>query len=307
MVKEFQYPSCAGGMIHACRWLPEGQPKAVVQIIHGIAEYGARYDHFARFLASQGILVTVQDHMGHGGSICDETPRAVIQGGWFDMVEDTYQLFRDTHKEYPDVPYFFFGHSMGSFVLRTILAKYPDSGIAGAVICGTGWMGKPIMVGGLAVASAVCKIKGAAHPSPLLKSVMFGGYNSRIENARTENDWLSTDPKVVDTYNADPNCGFMASAGLVRAMLTGLLYIHKPENLAAMDQKLPVYFIAGGEDPVGNYGKGVELAAAEFVKAGMERVDCRIYPGGRHEILNECNKEEVYLDTYEWIKSVLMD
>ena len=136
---------------------------------------------------------------------------------------------------------------------------------------------------------------------------MFGGYNSRIENARTENDWLSTDPKVVDTYNADPNCGFMASAGLVRAMLTGLLYIHKPENLAAMDQKLPVYFIAGGEDPVGNYGKGVELAAAEFVKAGMERVDCRIYPGGRHEILNECNKEEVYLDTYEWIKSVLMD
>ena len=236
MVQQFNYPSCAGGMIHACRWLPEGQPKAVVQIIHGIAEYGARYDHFARFLASQGILVTVQDHMGHGGSICDETPRAVIQGGWFDMVEDTYQLFRDTHKEYPDVPYFFFGHSMGSFVLRTILAKYPDSGIAGAVICGTGWMGKPIMVGGLAVASAVCKIKGAAHPSPLLKSVMFGGYNSRIENARTENDWLSTDPKVVDTYNADPNCGFMASAGLVRAMLTGLLYIHKPENLAAMDR-----------------------------------------------------------------------
>ena len=307
MVKEFQYPSCAGGMIHACRWMPEGQPKAVVQIIHGIAEYGARYDHFARFLNSQGILVTVQDHMGHGGSICDETPRSVIQGGWFDMVEDTYQLFRDTRKEYPDVPYFFFGHSMGSFVLRTILAKYPDSGIAGAIVCGTGWMGKPIMVGGLAVASAVCKLKGAVHLSPLLKSVMFGGYNSRIENARTENDWLSTDPKVVDAYNADPNCGFMASAGLVRAMMTGLLYIHKAESLDAMDKKLPVYFIAGGEDPVGNYGKGVEQAAEEFRKCGMERVSCKIYPGGRHEILNEMNKEEVYENTADWIKSVLMD
>ena len=123
MVQEFKYPSCAGGMLHACRWLPEGEPRAVMQIIHGIAEYGVRYDHFARFLSSQGILVTVQDHMGHGGSICAETPRAVIKGGWFDMVEDAYQLFRDTRKEYPDVPYFFFGHSMGSFVLRTILAK----------------------------------------------------------------------------------------------------------------------------------------------------------------------------------------
>ena len=307
MVQEFQYPSCAGGMIHACRWLPEGKPKAVVQIIHGIAEYGARYDHFARFLTSQGILVTIQDHMGHGGSICDETPRAVIKGGWFDMVEDTYQLFRDTRKEYPDVPYFFFGHSMGSFVLRTILAKYPDSGIAGAIVCGTGWMGKPIMAGGLAVASAVCKLKGAAHPSPLLKSVMFGGYNSRIENARTENDWLSTDPNVVDAYNADPNCGFMASAGLVRAMMTGLLYIHKAESLDAMDKKLPVYFIAGGEDPVGNYGKGVEKCAKKFRKAGMRNVYCVIYPGGRHEILNEMNKEEVYENTADWIKSVLMD
>ena len=279
----------------------------MVQIIHGIAEYGARYDHFARYLNGLGILVTVQDHMGHGGSICEQTPRAVIKGGWFDMVDDTYQLFLDTREAYPDVPYIFFGHSMGSFVLRTILARYPDSGIAGAVICGTGWMGQALISGGLAVASLVCRIKGEAYPSPLLKKIMFGGYNSKIENVRTENDWLSTDPAAVDAYNVDPNCGFTASAGLVRAMLTGLDYIHKAENLAKMDRKLPVYFIAGGADPVGDYGKGVEQAAEAFRKAGMEQVSCKIYPEGRHEILNECNKEEVYKDTAEWIKSVLMD
>ena len=307
MVKEFMYPSCVGGMIHACRWLPEEEPKAVVQIIHGIAEYGARYDHFARFLTSQGILVTVQDHMGHGGSICAETPRGVISGGWFDMVEDAYQLFRDTRKEYPDVPYIFFGHSMGSFVLRTILAKYPDSGIAGAVICGTGWVEKALRLGGYGVASAVCAIRGAAHPSPLLKKVMFGSYNSRIENARTENDWLSTDPAVVDAYNADPDCGFTASAGLVRAMTGGLGFIHKTETLSAMNKALPVLFIAGGEDPVGNYGAGVEKCAEEFRGAGMANVSCVIYPGGRHEILNERNKEEVYKATADWIKSVLKD
>ena len=307
MVQEFHYTGKTGGQIHGCRWITEGQPRAVVQIIHGIAEYGARYDHFARYLNDLGILVTVQDHMGHGGSICEQTPRAVIRGGWFDMVDDAYQLFLDTRKEYPDVPYIFFGHSMGSFVLRTILARYPDSGIAGAVICGTGWMGQALISGGLAVASLVCRIKGEAYPSPLLKKIMFGGYNSKIENVRTENDWLSTDPAVVDAYNTDPNCGFTASAGLVRAMLTGLDYIHKTENLAKMDRKLPVYFIAGGADPVGDYGKGVEQAADAFRKAGMEWVSCKIYPEGRHEILNECNKEEVYKDMAEWIKSVLMD
>ena len=307
MVQEFTYPSCAGGMIHVYRWLPEGKPRVVVQIIHGIAEYGQRYDHFARYLNGLGILVTVQDHMGHGGSICDETPRAVIRGGWFDMVEDTYQLFRDTRKEYPDVPYIFFGHSMGSFVLRTILARYPDSGIAGAVVCGTGWMGQALISGGRAVASLVCRLRGADYPSSLLKKVMFGSYNSRIAEPRTENDWLSTDPMVVDAYNADPDCGFTASAGLVRAMLTGLDYIHNLKNLAKMDRNLPVYFIAGGEDPVGDYGKGVKQAADTFRKIGMERISCKIYPGGRHEILNEGNKEEVYKDTVEWIESVLMD
>ena len=307
MVQEFHYTGKTGGQIHGCRWIPEGKPRAVVQIIHGIAEYGARYDAFARYLNGLGILVTTQDHMGHGGSIGGETSRGVIKGGWFDLVDDAYQLLLDTREAYPDVPCIFFGHSMGSFVLRTILAKYPDSGIAGAVICGTGWMGQALISGGRAVASLVCRIKGQQHPSPLLKKIMFGSYNSRIENARTENDWLSTDPAVVDAYNADPDCGFTASAGLVWAMLTGLDYIHNPKNLEKMDRKLPVYFIAGGEDPVGDYGKGVEQAADAFRKIGMERVSCKIYPGGRHEILNEVNREEVFKDTAEWIKSVLMD
>lgn len=307
MVHEFQYPSCSGGMIHACRWTPESKPRAVVQIIHGIAEHGARYDHFARYLNAHGILVTVQDHMGHGGSICEETPRGVIRGGWFDLVEDSYQLFRDTREAYPDVPYIFFGHSMGSFVLRTILAKYPDSEIAGAVICGTGWMGGSLITGGYAAARAVCRSKGEEYPSPFLKKVMFGSYNDKIADPRTENDWLSTDEAVVDAYNDDPNCGFTATAGLIRAMMEGLRFIHRKDSLAAMNKALPVFFIAGKDDPVGDYGKGVAQAAAKFSKAGMQQVFCRLYPGYRHEILNEHNREEVYNDIARWIKSVLKD
>lgn len=304
---EFTCPSRTGGMLRARRWLPEGQPKAVVQIIHGIAEHGARYDRFARYLTGLGYLVTVQDHMGHGGSISQETPRGVIRGDWFDMVEDAYRLFLDTRKEYPDAPYFFFGHSMGSFVLRTILALHPDSGIAGAVVCGTGWVDSVTAAAGYAAAALVCFLKGEEHPSPLLKKIMFGSYNQKIDSPRTENDWLSTDPAVVDAYCADPDCGFMASAGLVRAMTQGLRLICKPEILEKMNKNLPVLFIAGGDDPVGGYGKGVEKTAEAFRRAGMKQVACKLYSGGRHEILNEVNKEQVFEDTANWIKSVLLD
>ena len=131
---------------------------------------------------------------------------------------------------------------------------------------------------------------------------MFGGYNKRIEHPRTPSDWLSRDDKVVDAYVADPLCGFPASAGLARDMLGGMLYIQQKDSLAAMNKQLPVFFIAGGDDPVGDDGDGVRLAAEKFQKAGMEDVSVRIYPLCRHEILNELNKEEVYEDVVQWME-----
>ena len=306
-MEEFKYRSGSGAMLRAYRWLPEGAPRGIVQIIHGIADYGARYAEFAEFLNQAGYLVVAEDHMGHGQSITKDAPQGYFKGGWFQAVDDTYQLFLDTRRDYPDVPYIFFGHSMGSFLLRTILARYPDSGIAGAVICGSAWMGKPLMLGGFAMASAVCRFQGERHYSDLLQSVMFGSYNAKIKNCRTPYDWVNRDEAMVDAYCADPLCGFTPTAGLVREMIGGLRYIHKAETLACMNKTLPVLFIAGGDDPVGDYGKGVERAAEEFRKCGMEQVDCKIYPLCRHEILNEINRKDIYQDVTMWIKSVLMD
>ena len=301
MRTDFWFDSCGAGKIHCCKWTPEGEPKAVLQIIHGIAEFVERYDTFANYLTEQGYVVVAEDHMGHGQSINGDGIQGYFHGGWFNAVADSYKLLQDTRAEYPGVPYILFGHSMGSFMARTILCKYPDSGISAAIICGTGWQpdaALPVM--GKAV-NVICKKTGETKPNKWLHSVIFGGYNKKVEHIRTEFDWLTRDARIVDAYIAHPLCGFVASCGLLRDMLSGISYIQKNENLVNMCKDLPVFFIAGGEDPVGTYGKGVQQAADAFRKAGMQDVSVRIYPLCRHEILNEINKEDVFADITTWI------
>lgn len=306
MEGDFFFESVSGIRLHGCRWEPSGTPKAIVQIIHGIAEHVARYDHFARYLSAQGYLVVAEDHMGHGKSVCEEVPRGYFADGWDAAVEDSYRLLQDTKAEYPDTPYFLFGHSMGSFLTRSILVKHPGSGIAGAVICGTGWMPGAVIRSGRLVSSLLCHGDNAKKPSDLLQRVMFGSYNRRIKNKRTDCDWLSRDESVVDAFLADPLCCFAPTPQLAKAMMDGLLYIQNSGNLKRMNKDLPVYFIAGEEDPVGDYGKGVRKAAQMFVRSGMKQVSVRLYPGCRHEILNELGKEEIYADTAAWMDSTFI-
>jgi alpha-beta hydrolase superfamily lysophospholipase len=182
------------------------------------------------------------------------------------------------------------------------LAKYPESGISGAVICGTGWMSPAVLQAGKFACELVCKRKGEWVRDEKLNALVFSGYNSKVEHPRTSHDWLSRDNRSVDAYVADPLCGFVPTAGLLRDMLTGILHIQNQQTLNAMDRKLPVFFIAGGDDPVGGYGKGVRKAAQMFRSAGMEAVDERIYPLCRHEILNELNREEIWEDVAQWIE-----
>lgn len=299
MMTEFFYDSQGEGRIHACRWTPEGEIRGVVQLVHGIAEHTLRYDGFARYLNSLGFLVTAEDHMGHGKSMVTQ---GYFAGGWFTAVEDTVRLLNMTREEFPGKPYFLFGHSMGSFITRTILEKHPELPLAGAVICGTGWMPAAVLAVGETVCRGVCRKKGEREPSEALEKLVFGGYNKRVEHPRTAFDWLSRDNASVDAYIGDPLCGFTASAGLLRDMLGGIRYNQKPENLRAMNRELPVFFIAGGDDPVGSYGSGVRRAAEAFRKAGMKDVSLRIYPLCRHEILNEINREEIYEDVAQWLE-----
>ena len=304
MRTDIWYDSKGTGRIHACRWIPEGQPKAVVQLIHGIAEFVERYDDFANFLTRQGFLVVAEDHMGHGQSINGDGIRGYFHGGWFTAIEDSMQLMKDTKAEFPELPYILFGHSMGSFMARTILCKYPDCGLTAAIICGTGWQPAFALPALIKVIDGICK-KDETKPNEKLQGMVFGSYNKKVEHPRTEFDWLSRDARVVDAYIAHPLCGFTASAGLLRDMMKGIYFIEQKQNLQNMNKTLPVFFIAGGDDPVGPYGKGVRKAAEEFRKAGMEDVSIRIYPLCRHEILNEINREEVYEDVLHWIEKYL--
>lgn len=301
MRESFTIPSNGIGQLHCCRWMPEGEPKAVLQIVHGIAEYIERYDDFAGFLNGLGYVVVAEDHMGHGQTVGTEGTQGYFEGGWFTAVSDSYALLRKTKAEYPQIPYVLFGHSMGSFMARTILEVYPDSGIAAAVICGTGWQPRAILPGAIGICQLACKKVGEKNTSDTLQNMVFGGYNKRVEHPRTEFDWLTRDARVVDAYIAHPSCGFTATTGLLRDLLTGIRFIEQKQNLAKMNKDLPVLFIAGGDDPVGNYGKGVTRAAEEFRKAGMKHVACRLFPLGRHEILNEINRREVYDFTAKWL------
>ncbi len=301
MRTEFFYPSVGQGTIRGFRWEPEGEPKAVVQIVHGIAEHIGRYEGFAEYLNSQGILVVAEDHMGHGGSVGEKDTRGYFTGGWFKAVQDTYRLLRNTRMDYPDLPYFLLGHSMGSFMVRTLMAKHPDCGLSGVILSGTGWI-HPALIN---TASAACtlagKRSGFQRTNSLLQAMVFGGNNNRIEHKRTAYDWLSRDNKVVDAYIADPMCGFPATVGLLRDMMTGLRYIQDPVHLQKMNTSTPVLFISGSEDPVGGYGQGVRQAVNAFRDAGMEDVILKLYPMCRHELLNEINKEEVYGYILSWL------
>ena len=305
MRTDFWFDSCGAGKIHCCKWTPEGEPKAVLQIVHGIAEFIERYDTFAQFLNSQGFVVVAEDHMGHGRSISKDTTQGYFAGGWFAAVDDSHKLMELIKVELPDIPYIIFGHSMGSFMARTILCRYPDSGIAAAVICGSGWQPTAAMPAIIKLMETVCKKVGETNPSGKLQKLIFGGYNNRVEHQRTAFDWLSRDNKTVDDYIAHPLCGFTASCGLLRDMMKGIYYIQQKQNLQNMRKDLPVFFIAGGEDPVGSYGKGIHSCVEAFRKAGMTDVDVRIYPLCRHEILNEINKEEIFEDVARWIEKKL--
>lgn len=293
--------------IHAVRWIPDAEkPACILQIIHGMAEYIDRYDDFAQNMAKRGILVVGEDHLGHGKSVLDngtygyfcERDAATV------VVRDAHRLKKMTQEKYPGVPYIILGHSMGSFILRNYLFRY-GTGIQAAVIVGTGMHPRPLLAAGNALAAVQKLIYGSKHPSGLLNMMSFGTYNKRIKNRRTIMDWLSKDEKIVDDYIADSLCGFTFTVNGFQTIFQLAGRLHKKENLKKMPKDLPVFFISGGEDPVGAYGKGVKEACRSFHDVGMTHVQMKLYDNDRHEIINETDREQIYEDIYLWIQSVI--
>ena len=303
--KDFYFNSSTGkNKIHARMCVPDAEPRAIVQIIHGIAEYIDRYDEFMSFLADNGIIAVGTDHLGHGKSIESEeqTGFFAYDNGWDYVVRDEEVLRLAMHENYPELPIIVFGHSMGSFMARTLLIRYPDAFNA-AIISGTGNQGAALVNGGLIMGNLVTGLKGAHHYSKFLNNLAFGSYNKIYDNPKTEYDWLSRDEANVQKYIDDPLCGFIPTCSLFRDMMTGVKFITNKKNLTAMNKDMPVYFMSGDMDPVGECGKGVQKAYNNFLEAGMKDVSIKLYPGGRHEMLNEINKDEVYSDILTWLGS----
>ena len=306
--KEMTFPAEDGTKIYYHQWLPEKKEsvKAVVQIAHGMAEHSNRYAGFAKALTKDGYAVYANDHRGHGqtaGSL-ENVGYFADQDGWNLVVDDMYQLTQRIKKDYPNVPVFLFGHSMGSFLSRQYIFLYGNE-LKGVILSGTG--GDPGLLGkiGSLVAKRESKNKGDKFRSQLLKKLSFGKFNKAFKPNRTEFDWLSRDDTEVDKYVKDPYCGGDFTAGFYQDLMYGLRAINNQKNTQKVPKNLPVYLFSGDKDPVGNKTKGVKQIFKVYEKAGVKDVSCKFYKDGRHEMLNETNREEVFKDIISWLCSHL--
>ncbi len=290
-------------------WQPAGttvaSPRGIVQIVHGMSEHIGRYDEFARFLASRGFVVCGHDHIGHGKSVSSAQDRGhmPLEGGADILVEDVDSMRSLMGTRFArSVPYFIFGHSMGSFVVRSYLPDHAK-GLAGAIICGTG--NKPPIVSrlGVKIARSVADRHGERYVSPFLRSLADGAYSKAVRSPRTDFDWLSYDEGNVDAYIADEMCGAPFTAGAYATLLQ-LVYNAAQLDLAMRIPKdLPMFYISGAEDPVGSYGDGVRDAVEVMRAAGVRDIKIRVYDGMRHEILNEAERATVFDDVLAWLEA----
>ncbi len=280
---------------------PDFSPRAVVQIVHGMSEHVERYASFAEFLVGRGFVVCANDHVGHGKTAGErDLGHMPLANGTDVLVEDVHALREKVCERYPHARHVMFGHSMGSFVTRVYLTRHAD-GLSAAILCGTGQQPRIQTVAGRVITRLIAQIRGERHVSRFVDSLGAGAYGRAIKDARTDVDWISSDPDVVDEYIADPLCGQPFTVGAY-ATLASLVADATDARLARRVPKdLPLLFVAGAEDPVGDCGRGVARAVDEYRNAGVRLVEMGIYPGARHEILNEPCRDAVWHDVEEFL------
>lgn len=301
---EFYYPSADGKTkIHAVEWLPNGEPKAILQIAHGVTEYILRYEEFANFLTEKGIAVVGNDHLGHGNSIAEDSEPMYFgpAGSWDWVVEDIKKCLDLTKNKFPNIPYYLLGFSLGSFVARTYLTKYPGT-LKGAIIVGSGQLPSfQISIAKFMVKNEAKKV-GEDHTSPTIQKLTYETYNKYFAPNRTKYDWLCASTTSLDEYIKDPMRGEDFTAGLFGELLSGMAFTAKQANIEKIDKNMPILFLSGDKDPVGEQGKGVIRAYDCFRKAGIKDVNMKLYPGLRHDILHEDCRQDIFKDIYNWIE-----
>ncbi len=299
---KFTLPSHNGEDTVACYLEIPDNPRAILQICHGMCEYFERYREFVDFIKLAGFAVCGHDHVGHGQSAASDE-----RLGYFGPKDGHRVLALDAHSvsvyakdKLPGLPLFLLGHSMGSFVARDYISEYGDE-LAGAIIMGTSGP-NPALGAGLTLAKMLRKTKGELYRSALLDRLAFGNYNKRIKPCRSTYDWLSRDMKCVAKYADDKYCAFMFTVSGFVDMFTLLGRVNEPGWAATVPTDLPLLLVAGEADPVGDYGKGVRVVHSRLEAAGVEDLRLKLYPEMRHEILNEVGREGVYTDLLLWLE-----
>lgn len=305
-MSEFKLQAADSLSLHIYQWLPKLEPIAIVHIAHGMAEHAKRYERFAMRLNAAGIAVYAGDHRGHGKSIpAGDTPGHMAESeGWQKALADLHTINQEIATRHPSIPIILMGHSMGSFMTQDYMAHYPSTIHAAALSATNGPAGT---LGKLAqLVSRIEKLRnGNQGHSALLASMSFKAFNKAFVPNRTEFDWLSRDDAEVDKYVADPLCGFDCSVATWIGLLDALTRIASDQAMSKMNTAMPIYVFSGTDDPVGEKTKGVMRLLKQYEKQGFSAVSHKFYQDGRHELLNETNRDDVTDDFIAWVKSIL--
>jgi alpha-beta hydrolase superfamily lysophospholipase len=296
-----------GHDMHYYRWLPDAAPTATVQIAHGMGEHAARYDWTAGHLTAAGFAVYAQDHRGHGRSATPETFGDMGAGGWERCISDAAELREHIAAAHPGLKHALIGHSMGAMLTQQYLYRH-GSGLDAAVLSGSPGLGAPFA---LWLSHTIARFEawrlGHGGHSELLQNMLFGKSNEPFEADLPEPtgfEWLSRDAEQVQRYVDDPGCGFVLRAGSLAELMAGARQARKSRSVAAIPAELPIYVFSGTADPVHDEGKGLKRLLGKY-RARVSRVDERLYPEGRHEMLNETNRDEVIADLVTWLRQSL--
>ncbi len=293
-------------MLKVVIWKPEGEVRAILQISHGMVEHIERYVEFASFLADHGILVVGSDHLGHGGSIsstlkkgyfCKNDPSEVV-------VDDLYKITKGIKRMYPDTPYFIFGHSMGSFIVRNYITKYGED-LSGAIICGTGDIPNIKAVPGLMLIKLMTLFKGDRYRSRFINDMAIGDNNKHFKDSPYGESWLTKDQAVVEEYISDPRCGFIFTLNGYRTLMESIIKNNNTKRRLHTPEDLPLLIISGADCPLGDFGEGIKRVYRKYKQAGIKDITWKLYENDRHEILNETDRDVVYNDILGWINKKL--
>lgn len=292
--KEFSFKSATGVCrIHGCEFLPEGEVRAVVIIHHGMAEHINRYTDYVKHLTDMGYAVFMYDMANHGKS----NQKTELLGyfgendGYKNLVKDLKTVYDLAKKEFPDKKIIMFGHSMGSFIVRCFDCAYPGASDA-SVYMGTGGS-NPAAGMGKAISNLIASIKGSTYKSKMLDKITFGSFNKKTDK-KTSFDWLTRDSAIVQKYIDDDYCGFLFTVKGMNDLVNLNVWANSAECYNTVKKDLPILLVSGADDPVGAYSKGINEVADKMKASGHTNVTVKLFPGCRHEVLNETNRQEVY-------------